>query len=71
VLYQHVNRGHNFSFQSSINQLHVPYTHADVIIAWKKNKAFPLVNETESGMLNIISAWLVCILFPCNVRPEV
>jgi hypothetical protein len=36
----------------------------------KKDKAYQLVKETESGML-IIGAWLVCILFPCNVRPEV
>jgi hypothetical protein len=58
------------SFQSSINQLHVPYSHADIIITWKKDKAYPLVEETESRMLNIIGAWLVCVLFPCNVRPE-
>jgi hypothetical protein len=59
------------SFQSSINQLHVPYSQADIIIAWNKDKSYPLVIETESGMQNIIGAWLVCVLFPCNVRLEV
>jgi hypothetical protein len=37
----------------------------------KKDKGYPLVKEMESGMLNIIGAWLVCVLFPYNVRPEV
>jgi hypothetical protein len=29
------------------------------------------MKETESGVVNIIGAWLVCVLFPYNVYLEV
>jgi hypothetical protein len=52
------------------SEQHIPYSHTDIIIAWKKDKAYPLVKETESGMLNVIGVRFVCVLFPNNIRPK-
>jgi hypothetical protein len=45
-------------------KLHVCHSHTNFDILWKERKAHPLMKETESGVINIISVWSMCVCLP-------
>jgi hypothetical protein len=47
-----------------VHELHVCHSHTNVVISWKESKDHLLIKETESGLMNIINAWSMCVLSP-------